>query len=103
MKELRAAIKWASDRAGRLVKSDEVVALKKSAIEEMVTLKQSATDAVKRIKGDEPGTLYGETAAACEEVNDALLRETNGTTSKMTKIAAAKFGAVGASFMNAAQ
>ncbi len=97
MKELRDTIKWASDRAELFVKSDEVVALKKSAIEGMTTLKESATDVVKRIKGDEPRTLYGETAAACEEVNDALLRESNGTTSRMTKIAAVKFGAVGTS------
>jgi hypothetical protein len=94
---IRDTIKWVTDRADQLVKSDEVAALKKSTLEGMVTLNQSATDIVKRIKGNEPSTLYGQTASACEEVNDALLGETNGTTSKMTKIAAAKFGAVGTS------
>ena len=82
-------------------KSGEVAEAKRITTEEFSTLKNTTTETARglarRLMGAKRRTLYGETAAACESVNDALLRETSGTTAKMTKVAAAKLGAVGAS------
>lgn len=54
-------------------------------------------EAVRSLLPEKPENLYGEIAVACEEVNDAMLREASGTTGKITKIAAGKIGAFSAS------
>ena len=65
----------------------------KKAAEGLKAIKNS----VDRVTSTRPRTSYSEIAEACEGVNDALLREEGGTTAKVTKVAAVKFGAIGTS------
>jgi len=98
---LRQVTEQVSDVTDQVTKSNDVAVIKKIITEKSETLKKTATatvsDVVDRVTGAKRRTLYTETAKTCEDVNDALLRETRGTTAKMTKIAAAKFGAIGTS------
>jgi hypothetical protein len=87
--------------AKRVLRSNGVAAIKKTSAGKFESLRKSATetvrDSVNRLTGARRRTLYSEIAEACEGVSDALFRETSGTTAKMTKIAAAKLGAIGTS------
>tara|TARA_B100000676_G_C18040525_1_gene824635 strand:- start:1191 stop:1385 length:195 start_codon:yes stop_codon:yes gene_type:complete len=53
------------------------------------------SEALNRVTNQVTKPLYIETTKACEEVNEALLRESRGTTEKETLIAVAKLGTVG--------
>jgi len=98
-------IKKTIDRIGEQVRqvaeqvegSVELSAIKNKAAAEFEAIKETASSAARRLTSTKPKSQYIELAEACEDANDALLREDGGTTSKMTKIAAAKLGAVGTS------
>ena len=69
--------------------------MKERANNKLKSLEHNVSEAVNRVVNQGTKPLYIETAGACEEVNDALLRESGGTTEKVKKIAVAKLGAVG--------
>lgn len=77
--------------------SDQLASIKEKVTGDIEVIKKTASEAVDRVTGAKQRTAYTEIAEACEGVNDALLREDGGTTAKMTKIAAAKLGAIGTS------
>jgi hypothetical protein len=76
-------------------KSVDLLAMKDAAILEFSVIRKNASRAIDRIKGTKPRTAYTEVAEVCEDINDALVRENSGATSKMTRLAAAKLGAIG--------
>ena len=78
-------------------KSVDLLAMKDAAILEFSVIRKNASRAIDRIKGTKPRTAYTEVAEVCEDINDALVRENSGATSKMTRLAAAKLGAIGTS------
>ena len=74
-----------------------LAAIKKKAAEVLEAIKNITSEVVDRVTSTRPRTSYSEIAEACEGANDALLREEGGTTAKVTKVAAVKFGAIGIS------
>jgi len=95
--QIRQVADQVSNIAGHVAKSDELAVVKDKVVDEFEAIKKTTSGAVDRIKRARRNTLYSEAAEACESVNDALLREEGGTTSKMTKFAAAKLGVIGTS------
>ena len=95
--QVRQAADQVSTMADHVSKSDELAAIKKNVVETFEVIKKIASDAVDRVTSVNQRTLCAEVAESCEGVNDALLREEGGATSKMTKFAAVKLGAIGTS------
>jgi hypothetical protein len=93
-KQVRNVSDQVSNIAEQVVESDELATIKEKAAEKFVAIKKTASDAVDRAGRR---TLYTEATKACEGVHDALLREDGGATAKVTKVAAAKLGAIGTS------
>ena len=64
--------------------------MKERANNKLKSLEHNVSEAVNRVVNQGTKPLYIETAGACEEVNDAMLRDSGGTTEKVMEIAVAK-------------
>ena len=98
LKNILSSIEREGQRATTSLKGTAERLVKSKPAETMINVSEGALrGTIGEIKRKTRQSLYAETAKALDELSDALLRETRGTTAKMTRIAAAKLGAVATS------
>ena len=83
--------------ADEVSNSDEVNTIRTKATQAYEIIGEKANDLITRATNPKQKTEYGKVAKACEDVNDALLQEQDGTSAKIINIAAGKLGAIGTS------
>ena len=91
-KTIREVANQLAKFANGATQSREFSSVKERVYNELKSLGHDVSEALNRVTNQ---VTKPHTTDACEEVNDALLRESGGTTEQVKKIAVAKIGAVG--------